>query len=94
MANKAVTDWSKAISDSFDAHRKLDGKLSPSKNQMKYVADLARSIDKKAQLMDYASEMGHQGLLDFEVAQKIMNTQKEIMKKDIKLLLTYLEDDE
>lgn len=43
--------------------------------------------------MNNASEMAHQGIIDFEMGQKIIDVQKENIKKDLKFLLVYLGDE-
>lgn len=87
-----INDWSNAIAKSWDRQREIDEKLTPSKGQMRYVTDFARNIDKVAQLMNNASEMAHQSIIDFDIAQKIMDTQKKNILKDIEYLKSYLED--
>ncbi|KEK23923.1 hypothetical protein [Bacillus gaemokensis] len=82
------------IDDMLAKQREIDEKLSPSKYEMRYITDYARVIYDKAQLVNNASEMAHQGLIDFELAQKIMDTQKENIKSDIKYLQIYLGIDE
>lgn len=96
MAKKKGMDakgWADAITKSWDKQREIDATLSPSKGEMRYVTDYARNIDKLAQLMNNASEMAHQGIIDFEMGQKIMDAQKENIKKDLKFLLVYLGDE-
>ena len=91
MAKKGA-DWGDAISKQFEKQREKDAMLSPNKGEMRYIADIARSMDKTAQLMDNASEMAHQGLIEFELAQRIMDVQKDKIKRDMKMLETYLAD--
>lgn len=88
-----INSWDRAIKKSFDDHKEANEKLTPSKAEIRYVADFARNIDKTAQLMHNASEMAHQGIIDFETAQKIMDIQKKNIEKDVKYLLTYLQED-
>ena len=92
MAKKDISGWGEAISRSFEKQREKDMLLSPNKGEMRYIADIARSMDKTAQLMDNASEMAHQGLIEFELAQKIMDVQKDKIKRDMKMLQQYLGD--
>ncbi|MGH0945047.1 hypothetical protein ACQVTS_28515 [Bacillus mycoides] len=80
----------RAIDAMFARQREINEKLSPSKDEMRFVTDYAKVIYEHTQLMNNASEMAHQGLIDFELAQKIMNTQKKNIKRDIKYLQSFL----
>ena len=91
MKKKNDLGWNEAISKNFEQEKKKNEMLDPSKSEMRYITDYARSIDKKAQLMENASQMAHQGVIDFETGQKILNTQKEAIKKDIKYLTRMLD---
>ncbi|QWU14212.1 hypothetical protein SAMN04487895_101501 [Paenibacillus sophorae] len=88
-----VSDWSKAINDSFTQQRKVDEMLQPSKLQIRYLTGFAKNIYDYAQLMNNASEMAHQKLITFELAQQIMDTQGKNILKDIEYLQGYLKDD-
>ncbi|MFB5758915.1 hypothetical protein [Paenibacillus medicaginis] len=90
---KEIDAWSKGINNMFDRQKEIDEKLSPSRLEMKCVADYARSIDQKVQLMNNASQMAHDRIIDFESAQKIIDMQKKSIKRDIKYLQGLLEDE-
>jgi hypothetical protein len=87
-------DWGKAIDNIFEQNHKEDIMLNPSKLQMKYLTGYAKNIYDYAQLMNNVSEMAHQKLISFELAQKIMDVQSKNIKKDVKYLLSYIENDE
>lgn len=87
-------DWGKAIDNIFEQHHKEDIMLNPSKMQMNYLTGYAKNIYDYAQLMKNVSEMAHQSLITFELAQQIMDVQSKNIKKDLKYLSSYLENEE
>jgi hypothetical protein len=85
-----VEKWSKATNISFGKQREI--KLSPSIGQMQYVISFARTIYECTKIMKNASTMAHEGLIDFEVAQKILDIQKKNIERGTICLLEYLKD--
>ncbi|ASA22571.1 hypothetical protein [Paenibacillus donghaensis] len=88
-----ITDWSNAINKIAEEQQIENVMLSPSKSEMKYLTGCAKNIYDYAHLMNNVSEMAHQKLISFELAQQIMNVQSKNIKKDVKYLLTYIEEE-
>jgi hypothetical protein len=84
--------WSKATNVSSDKQREIDEKLSPSISQMQYVISYARTIYECTKIMKNASTMAHEGLIDFELAQKILDVQKKNIERGTICLQEYLSD--
>jgi hypothetical protein len=86
--------WIKAIHNSEEESRKVDASLSPSKDSIRYVVDYARTINDTVQLIKNTSNMAHQRVIEFEVAQRIIDNQKKALLRDIKWLETFLTQDD
>ncbi|PIH59015.1 hypothetical protein [Paenibacillus sp. LK1] len=86
--------WMKAIHNSEEERRKVDASLSPSRDSIRYVVDYAKTIDDTVQLIKNTSNLAHQGVIEFEVAQRIIDNQKKALLRDIKWLETFLKQDD
>ncbi|WP_339304248.1 hypothetical protein NST33_17675 [Paenibacillus sp. FSL L8-0435] len=96
-SNKAIDQteaWMKAIHNSEEERRKVDASLSPSRDSIRYVVDYAKTINDTVQLIKNTSNMAHQGVIEFEVAQRIIDNQKKALVRDIKWLETFLTQDD
>ncbi len=85
-----IEKWSKVIDNVFEERDKINNKLSPSKLQINSIVDFSRNINDKAQLIRNVSDMAHEKIVDFELAQKIIDNQIKNVEKDIKYLKSYL----
>ncbi|WP_340032670.1 hypothetical protein NSQ20_12475 [Paenibacillus sp. FSL K6-1122] len=86
--------WIKAIHNSEEERRRVDASLSPSRDSIRYVADYAKTINDSVQLIKNTSNMAHQGIIEFEVAQRIIDNQKKTLLRDVKWLETFLTQDD
>lgn len=93
--NAEVTaNWIAGINKMEEERRKKDQSLHPSKGQMRYVVDFAKSLVYYAHRVELLSDLAHQGKLPFEEAQQYIDYQIKNMEQDIKYLLAYIQKDE
>jgi hypothetical protein len=83
-------DWSKVITEMGERDKEIDNMLTPSKGEIRYIIDNARSILEKATHIEMACLLAHEKVITFEQAQKIMDWQKEQLQRDIKHIQMYL----
>lgn len=88
-----IQNWKKVIDGIAKEEKERSEKLSPSLLEMRYVVDYGRIIYDTLQLMNNSSRMAHEGIINFETAQRIIDLKKYQLKKDIDLLSAYLELD-
>lgn len=86
-----INSWSEVIDKIAERNKEVDEKLSPSQSEMRYVVDYGRIIYDKLQLINNASKMAHEGIIDFDTGQKIIDLQKKTLKSDIEYLLLILD---
>ncbi|MFL1672531.1 hypothetical protein [Paenibacillus dendritiformis] len=86
-----INSWSEVIDKIAERNKEVDEKLSPSQCEMRYVVDYGRIIYDKLQLINNASKMAHEGIIDFDTGQKIIDLQKKTLKRDIEYLLLILD---
>lgn len=85
-----INSWSEVIDKIAERNKEANEKLSPSQSEMRYIVDYGRIIYDKLQLINNASKMAHEGIIDFDTGQKIIDYQKKTLKRDIENLLIYL----
>jgi len=88
--NDSITTWSKGIKEMGEQEREIRNKLTPNKSELQNIVGCARSIYETVILMSNSSSLAHEGIMDFEIAQRILDTQKENIKENIKYLEVYL----
>jgi len=89
--NNDVLEWSKVITENWDRQREIDNTLSPTKGEIRYIVDYAKSILEKATRIDTVSNLAHEDVLSFEKGQQIIDWQVKQLIKDIKHLTIMLE---
>ena len=87
---KETNKWVKGINKQFDERKKEEMKLSPSKGQMRYINDFGGQIQECTQRMEMASIMAHDNLITFELAQRIIDHQKDEIQNAVKYLQGYM----
>ena len=82
-------DWSKFIREQGEKEPEIEHKISPSKGQLENIVGLAKTILEQTVLMKNSSDMAHQGIITFEVAQKIIDGTKGRIKEAYGYLEAY-----
>ena len=82
--------YSKAIGEIFDKQHEENIKLTPHRNELENIVGLASAILKDAITMKNVSDMAHQDMIIFEMAQEIMDGTKLRIKESMGYLQTYL----
>lgn len=85
-----VEKWIDGIDRMFERQREIDQKLSPSRGEINYIKSYAHSILEKVSYIEFISALAHEGVIDFDMAQKIMDWQKQQIKKDVEYFKGYL----
>ncbi|MGG3987431.1 hypothetical protein [Bacillus smithii] len=89
-----IEKWAETVDRMFKRQREIDQKLSPSKSEIKYIKSYTHSLMEKVDYIEFTSVLAHEGKIDFDMAQKIMNWQKQQIKKDVEYFKLYLGLDE
>ena len=82
-------DWGKFIREQGEKDLAIEHTLSPSRGQLENVVGLAKTILEQTILMKNSSDMAHQGIISFEVAQKIIDGTKTRIKETYGYLEAY-----
>jgi len=93
MANKtnnSISDWSKGIADIFEREQEIRNKLQPNRDELNNIVGCARTIYESTILMKNSSDMAHQEIISFEMAQRILDGTKGKIKETIEYLEAYL----
>jgi len=88
--NTSITNWSEGIKKMGEERRELNNKLSPNKNELKNALSYVREIYEIVLLMSNSSSFAHEDIISFELAQQILDAQKEYIKENINSLEIYL----
>ena len=88
--NTLITDWTKGIKKMGETEREISNKLTPNKSQMNNALTYAREIYETVLFMSNSAMMAHEELIDFKIAQKLIDSQKNGIKESIKYLEVYL----
>lgn len=83
-------NYNSAIGEIFDKQHEENIKLTPHKNDLENIIGLSKTLFEQTVLMKNSSDMAHQNIISFEVAQKIMNATKVRIKETLGYLETYL----
>ena len=86
----SITNWSEGIKKMGEERREINNKLSPNKSDMKNALSYTREIYETVLLMSNSSEFAHENIISFEVAQQILDAQKEYIEENIKNVEIYL----
>lgn len=86
----SLIGWSETIRKMGEDEIEKNNKLSPSKDSLENIVSLARTIYEHTVLMKNVSDMAHQGLIDFDRAQRIMDAAKLGIKETVGYLEAYL----
>lgn len=73
---KTSRTWEDVILNISQEEKEKNELLNPSRLELKYIVDYSGIIYDKVQLMQNASNMAHEKLIDFETAQRIIDHQK------------------
>lgn len=96
--SKKVSDmidrWSKSIGENFDRQREIDNKLEPNVHAVRTIVSYGEGVQSCLRMIETVSQMAHQGIITFEVAQKIMDVQRKSALKDMKYLEVMLKDED
>lgn len=85
-----MSDWMEAISEISQRNRDTINKLSPNKMQVNTIKSYTRAVNDRVNYIDCISLLRHEGIIDFETAQKLIDVQKDWLKQDIEYLKQYL----
>lgn len=83
-------NFNKHIGEMFEKEHQANIKLTPHKNDLENIVGLSKTLFEQTVLMKNSSDMAHQGIISFEVAQKIMDATKGRIKETLGYLETYL----
>jgi len=90
--NDSLTRWSETIRKIGEEEIEKNNKLTPSKYQIDNIVGCARTIHEYTVSMKNVSDMAHQGMITFEMAQKILDGTKLRIKETIGYMEAYLGD--
>jgi len=85
-----MASWAEVINKISEQERECNNKLAPSKYNLDNIVGCARTIHEYTVLMKNSSDMAHQGLISFDMAQKILNGTKKRIDETIKYMEAYL----
>jgi len=88
--NSSISNWPNTIKEIAEKEREISNKLSPNKSGMKNALAYSKELYETVVFMSNLSSLTHEGLIDFEIAQKILDAHKEDIKESIKYLEIYL----
>jgi len=92
LKKDSISSWSETIRKIGEEEIETNNKLTPSKYQMENIVGCARTIHEHTVLMKNVSDMAHQGMITFEMAQKILDGTKLRIKETIGYIEAYLGD--
>jgi len=85
-----LSSWIETIKKIGDEEIEKNNKLTPSKYSLDNIVGCARTIHEHTVLMKNVSDMAHQGLMAFDMAQKILNGTKLRIKETVGYMEAYL----
>lgn len=82
--------WMNIVESMSKKRREENNKLIPSKMQIKYLEDYSKLILTKINNISFTSALAHEGVINFEEAQEIIDWQRKQIEEDICFLQGYL----
>lgn len=86
-----LSEWTESIRSYGEIQQEIENKLTPNKTIIRYISDYTKVLNDKSGRIEWTSIMAHDGIISFEVAQRIIDFQVQQMLKDIDYLKGYLE---
>lgn len=88
-----LNSWAEIIDKLGEEERKRNDMLSPNKQEINYLVDYAQNISQQVDKISWTSVLAHEKIIEFDVAQEIIKFKKEELIRNVRHVLTMLEED-
>lgn len=90
--NQFLDGWVRRNEEERIRQHELENKLSPNMQQTRSIVAYGESIQGCLRMIETVSTLAHQGAVDFDVAQIIINKQRQSVLHDINNIKEILSD--